>query len=348
MANRTFTARASGKVNVHLGCGWPRSDGYHDLVTIFQAVDLADEVSIELFDDSIGGIHGPLQVSGPTATGVPDDESNLVWKAIELVHQRFSELFPALVGLKQQPALRVAIVKNIPAAGGMAGGSADAAAALIAANAAFGAWYEKGDVAGSRKQEAPALDRETLRDLAAQLGADVPFCLLGGTALGTGRGDVLTPVLARGTFHWCFIASQEGLSTPKVFKKLDELRESASLAGDQQRLDALAPHLDTSAVSQAVTTGDCEQLARAMRNDLQAASFSLRPSLRTIIDLGQESGALRGMVSGSGPTIALLCPSAAIAREVRDIIVTEVPGTRGFVTTSPARGARLVDSNDWK
>jgi 4-diphosphocytidyl-2-C-methyl-D-erythritol kinase len=140
------------------------------------------------------------------------------------------------------------------------------------------------------------LSREELSRLAAKLGSDVAFALYGGNAIGRGRGEHITPVLGRGRFHWVLALADEGLSTPEVYRRLDELR------GDQG-----IPEADVSEeLMHALRSGDAKQLASSLSNDLQAAAVSLRPSLRRLLDAGVEYGALAGMVSGSGPTCAFL------------------------------------------
>src|SRR5699024_3001472 len=212
--------------------------------------------------------------------GVPTDESNLVWKALD----RLALHIPL-----SYPALDVEIHKQIPAAGGMAGGSADAAAALMLAQKLYATFFEL-EIASA----------DILQEIAADLGSDVPFTMMGGTALGKGRGEVLSPMLTRGEYHWCFIASAQGLSTPAVFKKLDEMREASASAGD----GSLTPTLDVTDTAQALVSGDAHRLAKVLKNDLQPAALSLRPDLRKTMEVGMEAGALTGIVSGSGPTIA--------------------------------------------
>ncbi|MEY8578710.1 4-(cytidine 5'-diphospho)-2-C-methyl-D-erythritol kinase [Corynebacteriaceae bacterium 6-324] len=341
---RVWKARAHAKVNIHLGVGPAREDGYHELSTVFQSVDIYDDITLTIRDEVIergySPVVGPLKITGPTAAGVPTDESNLVWKAID----RLAVHVPLTY-----PRLDVEIHKRIPAAGGMAGGSADAAAALMLAQKLYATYFEL-DIASD----------EILQDIAADLGSDVPFTMMGGTALGKGRGEVLSPMLTRGTYHWCFIASHQGLSTPDVFRKLDEMREASGsdasrvkdvprdgqAAGDASRetssASLLEPSLDVTEVAQALVSGDVHRLAKVLKNDLQPAALSLRPDLRKTLEVGKDAGALAGIVSGSGPTIAFLCEDAAQAEEVRTQVTLELPKTRGYVTSSPAPGVRIL------
>ncbi|MEV0331708.1 4-(cytidine 5'-diphospho)-2-C-methyl-D-erythritol kinase [Nocardia sp. NPDC050717] len=294
--------RAPSKVNLHLGVGDLRPDGYHDLTTVFQALSLSDELELA------PAASLTVRVSGEGAAEVPTDRTNLVWKAaVRLAH---------LAG--RAPLVEIAIAKGIPVAGGMAGGSADAAAALVGLN-------ELWDL---------GLGRDELSAVAAELGSDVPFALHGGTALGTGRGERLLPVLSRNTFHWVLALAKDGLSTPSVFRELDRLRAE----GEPPRLG------DPQQLMQALAAGDPHTLAPLLGNDLQAAALSLKPELRRTLRAGVGAGALAGLVSGSGPTCAFLCETeeAAIA------VAAELAGAgvcRSVRTASgPVPGARILDT----
>ncbi len=296
----SVTVRAPGKINLHLAVGDLRDNGYHDLTTVFHAVSLVDEVTVRSADVL------SLTITGEGADQLPVDERNLAWRAAELMAEH--------VG--RAPDVEISIDKSIPVAGGMAGGSADAAAVLVALNSL----WELG------------VPRRDLHTLAAQLGSDVPFALHGGTALGTGRGEELATVLARNTFHWVLAFADGGLSTPKVFGELDRLRE----AGDPPRIDNPEP------VVAALATGDPEQLAPLLGNELQPAALSLKPALRRVLRAGVEAGALAGIVSGSGPTCTFLCRSAPAAVDVG----TELSGAGVCrtvrVASGPVHGARVV------
>ncbi len=303
----SVTVRVPGKVNLHLAVGDRREDGYHELTTVFQAVSLVDEVTVRNADVL------SLELVGEGADELPTDERNLAWQAAERLAEH--------VG--RAPDVSILIDKSIPVAGGMAGGSANAAAVLVAMNSLWEL----------------ALPRRDLRALAAQLGSDVPFALHGGTALGTGRGEELATVLSRNTFHWVLAFADSGLATPAVFAELDRLRE----VGDPPRLDEPGP------VLAALAAGDPEQLAPLLGNEMQAAAVSLDPALRRALRAGVEAGALAGIVSGSGPTCAFLCASeisaadvcaqlsgAGVCRTVR-VVTGPVPGARVVPTPSDGR-----------
>ncbi|WP_208600848.1 MULTISPECIES: 4-(cytidine 5'-diphospho)-2-C-methyl-D-erythritol kinase [Mycobacterium] len=296
----SVTVRVPGKVNLYLAVGDRREDGYHELTTVFQAVSLLDEVTVRNADVL------SLELVGEGADTLPTDERNLAWQAAELMAEH--------VG--RAPDVSIMIDKSIPVAGGMAGGSADAAAVLVAMNSLW-------------ELNVP---RRDLRMLAARLGSDVPFALHGGTALGTGRGEELATVLSRNTFHWVLAFADGELLTPSVFGELDRLRE----AGDPPRLGGPGP------VLAALAAGDAEQLASLLGNEMQAAAVSLNPKLRRTLRAGVEAGALAGIVSGSGPTCAFLCGSAGAAVDVG----TEVSGAGVCrtvrVASGPVAGARVV------
>jgi len=294
--------RVPGKVNLYLAVGDRRDDGYHELTTVFHAVSLLDEVTVRNADVL------SLEMSGEGVESLPNDERNLAWQAAELMAEH--------VG--RGPDVAISIEKSIPVAGGMAGGSADAAAVLVAMNTL----WELG------------VPRRDLHALAAQLGSDVPFALHGGTALGTGRGEELTTVLARNTFHWVLAFAEGGLSTPAVFSEIDRLRDSGR---DQPpRLE------DPEPVLAALASGDPTELAPLLGNDLQPAALSLDPALRRTLRAGEDAGALAGIVSGSGPTCAFLCSSAASAIDVGAELAGAGVCRTVRVASGPVHGARLV------
>lgn len=297
------TARVPAKINLHLGVGPLREDGFHELSTVFCALGMFDDVTVRPADVLT------VTVTGENRRAVPSDTSNLAAKAVIALAER----------LGREPDLAVTIDKHIPVAGGMAGGSADAAGALVAA-----ARLWRVD-----------LPRTELLDIAATLGSDVPFSLTGGAALGTGRGEKLLPVLHRGEFHWVLAVSGTGLATPDVYRELDRLRA----AGDRTT-DAWTARPDELMV--AVASGDVHAVAPLLHNDLQPAALSLQPLLRRTLRAGREAGALAGIVSGSGPTCAFLCADEGAA--VRVAAELSGSGVAKAVRTAsgPVAGARLV------
>jgi 4-diphosphocytidyl-2-C-methyl-D-erythritol kinase len=294
------------KVNLQLSVGPRESDGYHQLVTVFQAISIFDEVTVKIGEQGTG-IN--LSVSGDQIHGVPTDSTNLVVKAIELIADKFELDIDVSVDIK----------KSIPVAGGMAGGSADAAAAIVAIDELYSL----------------EMTREEMHSIAAQLGSDVPFLLSGGTAIGQGRGDQLTAALSRGTYHWVLALSSVGLSTPAVYSECDRLRQGLDIS-DPQISDALM---------QALLTADPSNVGKLLVNDLQPAACSLRPALRLILDVGQEYGALGAIVSGSGPTVAFLVSDEEHGLDLA--VALSASGVVGSVTRAfgPVHGAKVIDSH---
>ena len=292
-----------GKVNLYLAIGDRRDDGYHELTTVFHAVSLLDEITVRTADVL------SVELAGEGVESLPTDDRNLAWRAAELMAEH--------VG--RAPDVAISIEKSIPVAGGMAGGSADAAAVLVAMNTL----WELG------------VPRRDLHSLAAQLGSDVPFALHGGTALGTGRGEDLATVLARSTFHWALAFADDGLSTPAVYSEIDRLRATAD-RDQPPRLDNPEP------VLAALASGDPAELAPLLGNDLQPAALSLEPGLRRTLRAGAEAGALAGIVSGSGPTCAFLCASAASAIDVGAQLAGAGVCRTVRVASGPVHGARVV------
>ncbi|MCJ1678993.1 4-(cytidine 5'-diphospho)-2-C-methyl-D-erythritol kinase [Streptomyces sp. APSN-46.1] len=296
---RSVTVRVPAKVNVQLAVGAARPDGFHDLANVFLAVSLYDEVTVTPADELT------VTCSGPDAGQVPLDRTNLAARAAEILAAR--------AGL--DPAVHLHIAKNIPVAGGMAGGSADGAGALLACDALWGL-------------DTPVQD---LLDICAELGSDVPFSLLGGAALGTGRGEILTPVEA-GAFHWVFAVADGGLSTPAVFREFDRLTAGTAVPAPQASPALLA----------ALASGDPDALAATLANDLQPAALSLRPQLARTLAAGTDAGAAAALVSGSGPTTAFLVRDEEAAAKVAAALEASGLCRATRVATSPAPGATLV------
>ena len=307
-APAAVTVRVPAKVNLQLAVGPPRADGYHPLVTVFHAVSLFDEVTVLPAEKT------SLSVSGEDAAAVPRDRSNLAWKAASALVQA--------AGLRGS-AVAIRISKRIPVAAGLAGGSADAAATLLACNEL---WQT-------------GLSQRELSELAAGLGSDVPFALLGGTAVGRGRGEQLTPALASGSYHWALAFGHEGLSTAQVYATCDRLRAARAAAGDRSQPGA--PELSHPLMT-ALRSGDPARVGPLLSNDLQPAALSMQPELRRTLTAGREHGALGAIVSGSGPTCAFLASDPAHAREIA-VALTGAGVCRAVARASgPAPGAALV------
>jgi 4-diphosphocytidyl-2-C-methyl-D-erythritol kinase len=299
--------RVPAKINLQLSVGPPRADGYHDLVTVFHAVSLFDEVSVTPADSD------SVLVTGEGANLVPADGDNLALRAVNAMRA-------AVPGIDEP--VRVAIKKRIPVAAGLAGGSADAAGALIACNELWAA----------------GLTQQQLCEIAADVGSDVAFAVLGGTAVGRGRGEQLTQALVpNAQYHWVLAFADGQLSTPSVYAKTDELR------GDAAAIPA--PDLDATLMA-ALRAGDPVRVGKALGNDLQPAALALFPALRKTLDTGREFGALGALVSGSGPTCLFLARDAAHAREIA-VSLTGTGSCRAVaVASGPVAGAGIAVSRD--
>ena len=299
-----IAASAPGKLNLYFGVGALDHHGFHDVVSLYQAVDIWETVTVEPDDEWSVGISG--KAVAEQLAMIPTDRSNLVVRAgIALAEQ---------LELANPQPIHYQILKQIPVSAGLAGGSADAAAALLATDALW----------------CSGLDEATLADVAARLGSDIPFALLGGTAIGTGRGELLQRLEVAFETHWVLIPDFAGLSTPLVYRRLDELRVAAG-ADPRQYHSAAQPE----ALISALKGHDLEGVASHMHNDLQAAAIDLKPSILETIRRAEAMGGLRAMVSGSGPTVAVLCASAADA----SAIGAEFPGS--IVTRSTTEGSYL-------
>jgi 4-diphosphocytidyl-2-C-methyl-D-erythritol kinase len=304
-SSRSVQVKAPGKINVFLKVGALADDGYHDVAIAYQAVSLYEEVRVSEADDFHVEVSGSVELSR-----VPLDGSNIAITA--------ARLLAAKTGYRGGAA--IAISKHVPVTGGMGGGSADAAATLLACDALWGT----------------ELPRDELLELARKLGADVPFALTGGTAIGTGRGDELSPALAQGTFQWVLAIADFGLSTPAVYRELDAHRERH--AQDIFPIDP-RPSVESN-VLQALRAGDPAMLAAVMHNDLQAAALHLQPSLGEVMELGEQNGALAGIVSGSGPTVAFLAADLDAALELQ--VALSAARLNVVRATGPVHGARIV------
>jgi 4-diphosphocytidyl-2-C-methyl-D-erythritol kinase len=278
------------KINLQLAVGPLRADGYHGLVTVFHAVSLFDEVTVAPAGAGSAGADS-VTVSGEGAGQVPADGDNLALRAVRALRAAVAGRGTAASGAGGADGVAVTISKRIPVAGGLAGGSADAAAALVACNQLWGT----------------GLSQQELCEVAGAVGSDVAFAVLGGTAVGRGRGEQLTPALvAPATYHWVLAFADGSLSTPAVYGALDRLRADRTVG---------EPEL-SSALMTALRAGDPQRLGAALSNDLQAPAVAMVPALRKTLAAGLEFGALGGLVSGSGPTCYFLAASAGQATDL--------------------------------
>lgn len=304
----SVTARAPGKINLCFRAGAPQENSHREVASLYQAVSVYEEVTATVADDFSVSFSGPFDCLNQST-----DNSNLALRAARLLAET--------TGWPRGAALN--IVKRVPVSGGMGGGSADAAATLVACDELWGT----------------GLGRSGLLPLAEELGAEVPFALEGGTAVRVSGGDRLSHALAKGEFHWVLVPSHHGLEASKVYRELDCHRERNSGA----LRDATPSVSVDAAVLQAVRSGDAVALAEVLHNDLQAAALKLRPELAEMLEFGESRGALAGIISGSGPTCAFLMPDVLAASELfsafKRIAVAAV------VAKGPVQGAQLVDTH---
>ncbi|MGO1974897.1 MAG: 4-(cytidine 5'-diphospho)-2-C-methyl-D-erythritol kinase [Propionibacteriaceae bacterium] len=300
-APTTVRVRVPAKINLALCVGSPGADDFHPLATVFQAVSLHDEVYAEWADEGTFAV----ETQGVGADLVPSDDTNLAVRAARLLAEAHAPAEPL--------GVRMSVKKSIPVSGGMAGGSADAAAALLACAVLWDL-----DV-----------DPDQLRELGAELGSDVPFGLLGGTAVGSGRGELLVPALARGTYHWVLAFGNHGLSTPAVYSRFDEL------GGADLPMEVPAGLMN------ALSANDPVALGRSLRNDLQPAALDLQPQLGSTLEAGLELGAVGAVVSGSGPTCAFLARDESAAVDLSVALSSEGVCKAVRRVSGPVPGARI-------
>jgi 4-diphosphocytidyl-2-C-methyl-D-erythritol kinase len=311
------TVRVPAKVNLQLAVGPVRADGYHDVATVYHAVSLFDEVTVAPAE------RDGVAITGEGADSVPTDGGNLAARAAGALAR--------MVGpdSRDAPGLAIQIAKRIPVAAGLAGGSADAAATLVACNELWGT----------------GLSQQELGELASGIGSDVAFGLLGGTAIGIGRGEQVTPVLSTGTFHWVLAFANGGLSTADVYAKCDRMRATKESRQTKGRkvgtVSAPDPVLDNALIA-ALRSGDPAEVGPLLSNDLQSAAISLRPELRRALAAGRELGALGTLVSGSGPTCAFLAKNRRHARDLAAALAGAGVCRTVAQVTGPTPGATIV------
>ncbi|ASY09775.1 4-diphosphocytidyl-2-C-methyl-D-erythritol kinase [Candidatus Nanopelagicus limnes] len=305
MRSRGVTARVPAKVNLQLSVGPLGADGFHEVTTVFQAISLFDDVTVATAEKGEGV---KISITGQTSGGVPADNSNLAVKAAQLMIKNYDLPEDLVIKLK----------KEIPVAGGMAGGSADAAGVIVGLDSLF----ELG------------LSRDVMESVGSKIGSDVPFSICGGVAIGTGRGDQITPALAKGSYNWVLALSGQGLATPSVYQECDRLREGLSIA---------APVV-SEPLMQALRAGDAKALGKALTNELQPAACSLRPALRLVLDVGVDYGALGGIVSGSGPTVAFLVSDDDHAMDLTVALSSSGVVSSVVRASGPTNGARIIES----
>ena len=302
-SNASVTVRVPAKVNLQLAVGPREGDGFHNLVSVFQAISIYDDVTIS---KTAPGSGITIAITGDHTHGVPADSTNLAVKAAQLIADDYQFAVD----------IHIEVNKSIPVAGGMAGGSADAAAVIVGLNDLYNL----------------EMTREEMLEFGSQLGSDVPFMITGGTAVGQGRGDQLTAALSRGTYHWVLALSTVGLSTPAVYQECDRLRAGLDIAAPQT----------SDALMQSLLSADPKAVGLTLQNDLQSAACSLRPALTLVLDVGEEYGALGAIVSGSGPTVAFLVADEEQGLDLAVALTSS--GVVGSVARAygPVPGAKVI------
>ncbi|CAB4946530.1 unannotated protein [freshwater metagenome] len=302
-SNASVTVRVPAKVNLQLAVGPREGDGFHNLVSVFQAISIYDDVTIS---KTAPGSGITIAITGDHTHGVPADSTNLAVKAAQLIADDYQFAVD----------IHIEVNKSIPVAGGMAGGSADAAAVIVGLNDLYNL----------------EMTREEMLEFGSQLGSDVPFMITGGTAVGQGRGDQLTAALSRGTYHWVLALSTVGLSTPAVYQECDRLRAGLDIAAPQT----------SDALMQSLLSADPKAVGLSLQNDLQSAACSLRPALTLVLDVGEEYGALGAIVSGSGPTVAFLVADEEQGLDLAVALTSS--GVVGSVARAygPVPGAKVI------
>jgi 4-diphosphocytidyl-2-C-methyl-D-erythritol kinase len=303
VSKSTVTVRVPAKVNLQLSVGPREEDGYHNLVSVFQAISIYDDVTIT---KTHAGSGVTISIIGDHTHGVPADATNLAVKAAHLIEKEYDFEIDAHIEVK----------KSIPVAGGMAGGSADAAAVIVGLDALY----------------TLMMTRDEMFELGSQLGSDVPFMISGGTAIGQGHGDQLTAALSRGTYHWVIALSSVGLSTPSVYTECDRLRAGSIIS---------APQINDQ-LMQSLLASNSKAVGRALHNDLQPGACSLRPALTLVLGVGEEYGALGAIVSGSGPTVAFLVEDEEQGLDLA--VALTASGVVGSVARAigPVHGAKVI------
>jgi 4-diphosphocytidyl-2-C-methyl-D-erythritol kinase len=285
-------AKAPAKINLFFEVGPKRQDGYHDVVSIYQSLDLFEEVFVEPATDWKITVQG--EISEEQRLLVPLDETNLVIKAARALAKQ--------VGIDNPQPMHFTIHKKVPSAGGVAGGSADAAAALVALNEAW----------------CLGLESQQLATVAAQLGADVPFALLGGTALGVDSGVELSKLSDLDNRFVLLVFSYPGLPTGKVFEVFDRLFPKGDLRASANDLQSGF------------------DISLAGRNSLLAPALQLRPDLAELMATVPEGAKL----SGSGPTLYLLNSSLDVISDWQRRY--QGLGLETLVTRFGTQGAGLI------
>ncbi len=314
---RSYSLLAPAKINLYLEILGDRPDGYHELVMILQSIDLADKIDLR----AIGTDTIRVRCEHPQ---VPTDNSNLAYRAAQLMAQQFPDSFAQYGGVE------ITIQKRIPVAAGLAGGSTDAAAVVVGIDLL----WQLG------------LTQSELQELAAQLGSDVPFCVAGGTAIATGRGEQLSPLPSLDSLYVVLGKHRSlSVSTPWAYQTYRQ-QFGSSYVKDRQSLETRAQAVHSGAIVKAIIHEDGVQIGQRLRNDLERIVLPEYPEVSQLRQAFQDSGALGAMMSGSGPTVFGLCQSYNQAQQLQQQVRAAIPNPdlELWLTQLCSAGIQVVSS----
>lgn len=306
-----LTLIAPAKINLYLEIVGDRPDGFHELVMILQSIDLSDRLTLDFNGSQTHQVHCEKEeLSDPT--------QNLVYKAASLMAKEFPQAFAQYGGVSVQ------LEKNIPIAAGLAGGSADAAATLVGINLLWNL----------------GLTQPELEVLAAQLGSDIPFCVAGGTAIATGRGEKLATIKSPPSL-WVVLAKHHNIaiSTPWAYKTYRQ-QFSETYLDDPQQVPSRAANVHSGQLVSAIDSGNLTDLAQHLHNDLEKVVLPAQPPVQQLRTAFTEAGAIATMMSGSGPTVFALCESESQAQEIKRATAANLsdPNLDFWITRLTAQG----------
>lgn len=314
---RSYSLIAPAKINLYLEILGDRPDGYHELVMVLQSIELADQIDLRANGTDTIRVHCDH-------LNVPTDRSNLAYRAVELMAEEFPNVFAKFGGVE------ISIKKQIPVAAGLAGGSTDAAAVLVGVDM----MWQLG------------LTQPELQDLAAKLGSDVPFCLSGGTAIATGRGEQLSPLPDLDHLYIVLAKDRNLMISTAWAYQTYRAQFGHTYVRDSESLESRASRVHSGPMVNAIYNKNEPQIGQLLHNDLEKVVLPTTPQVTQLREAFQSSGALGTMMSGSGPTVFALCESQAHALEIQDKVraIVASPDVDFWVTKFSNRGIQVVSS----
>ena len=316
---RSYSLIAPAKINLYLEILGDRPDGYHELAMILQSIELADK--IDLRANGTDAIR--INCDDPQ---VPQNESNLAYRAVQLMAEQFPTVFAKFGGVD------ITINKQIPVAAGLAGGSTDAAAVLVGVDM----MWQLG------------LAQPELQDLAAQLGSDVPFCLSGGTAIATGRGEKLSALPSLDSLYVVLAKDRNLMISTAWAYQAYRAEFGHSYVRDTESLETRAHRVHSGPMIQAISHKDGSQIGQLLHNDLEKVVLPTTPQVSRLREAFHSNGALGTMMSGSGPTVFALCESEVHAQEIQQKMraMFPEPDLDLWVTRFSNRGIQVRDKEN--